>query len=86
VEGAGDVQLDALARPEHGLRDRDHGGQVEHLVDPAQGLVERGAVEDRAFDQAVLEAGEVAAMAAAEIIEDDDFRPALEVLDDMGAE
>ena len=86
VEGAGGVQLDALARPEHGFRDRDHGGQVEHLVDPAQGLVELGTVEDRAFDQAVLKADEVAAMTAAEVVEDDDLGAALEMLDDVGAD
>ena len=53
------------------------------LIDAPHGFIEFGAIQDRPFDQGMLETSQVATMAGAEVVEDDDLGLALEMFDDV---
>ena len=54
-----------------------------NLVDAPHGFIELGPIKDRPFNQGMLEPGQVATMAGAEVVEDDDLGLALEMFDDV---
>ena len=83
MQSARGVEVHAFARLEHGLRHGNHSGQMVDLVNAAHGFVELGAIQNRTFDQGVLESRQVTAVARAEIIEDDNLGLTLEMFDDV---
>ena len=59
---------------------------MEDEIDALHGAAHSGAVGDSALDEGVVEAVEVAAVAGAEVVENDDVGSALEVFDEMAAD
>jgi len=86
VEQAGDVEGDAFVGGGDGFGDADEGGKVIDVVDAGEGGAEEFAVEDGASDEAGADAVEVALVAGAEVVEDEDFGVVLEGFGDVAAD
>jgi hypothetical protein len=72
------VHVEVFERLLHRLGDRAEGGEVDDGVDSLQGARHRGRVTDIAFEEFDVDAVEVLAPAAREVVERPDLDAALE--------
>jgi hypothetical protein len=87
AQGAGGVGLVAADRVVDAAWDAGHGREVDHRLGAVDGLGQAVGLEDRAFDETRLKAGEIAGVAGGEVVDDGDVVARIQqAADEIGAD
>ena len=65
--------------------DADHGGEMEDVGDPSEGVLQRGGIKDRATEQAAGKALKVGILTRGKIIQHGDRTVRLEAMNEMAS-